>query len=311
MGTSISHQLSSAKESEALQEDLELRDEDLSGWGEARRLDDSVELWMQRLRESPLLTEEEEIELAKRVEQGDEEAVRRMVEANLRLVVSVAKKYRRTHNTVFSLSDLIQEGNIGLIRAVRKFDYRKGFRFSTYATYWIRQAITRALSDQSRAIRLPVYMMDMVNKLQRTMSEMTQELGRRPTVEELAERMGMTEKQVNQILMNVPETYSLDEPVGDEDSSELMDFIEDNTAPAPERVAANALLREMLEQALGLLDEREQAVLRMRFGLDDGNERTLEEVGVRFNLTRERIRQIEMRALDKLRASGLIPSDLL
>jgi len=295
-----------------LHEDVELRDEEyLPNGGESKRLDDSVELWMQRLRESPLLTEEEEVELAKRVEQGDEEAVRRMVEANLRLVVSVAKKYRRTHNTVLSLSDLIQEGNIGLIRAVRKFDYRKGYRFSTYATYWIRQAITRALSDQSRAIRLPVYMMDMVNRLQRTMSEMTQELGRRPTVEELAERTGMTERQVNQLLMSLPEIHSLDEPIGDEESNELIDFIEDRSAPVPEEVATNSLLREMLEQALSLLDEREQTVLRMRFGLDDGNERTLEEVGTRFNLTRERIRQIEMRALDKLRASGLIPADLL
>lgn len=295
-----------------MHEDVELRDEEyLPNGGESKRLDDSVELWMQRLRESPLLTEEEEVELAKRVEQGDEEAVRRMVEANLRLVVSVAKKYRRTHNTVLSLSDLIQEGNIGLIRAVRKFDYRKGYRFSTYATYWIRQAITRALSDQSRAIRLPVYMMDMVNRLQRTMSEMTQELGRRPTVEELAERTGMTERQVNQLLMSLPEIHSLDEPIGDEESNELIDFIEDRSAPVPEEVATNSLLREMLEQALSLLDEREQTVLRMRFGLDDGNERTLEEVGTRFNLTRERIRQIEMRALDKLRASGLIPADLL
>lgn len=295
-----------------MHEDVELRDEEyLPNGGDNKRLDDSVELWMQRLRESPLLTEEEEVELAKRVEQGDEEAVRRMVEANLRLVVSVAKKYRRTHNTVLSLSDLIQEGNIGLIRAVRKFDYRKGYRFSTYATYWIRQAITRALSDQSRAIRLPVYMMDMVNRLQRTMSEMTQELGRRPTVEELAERTGMTERQVNQLLMSLPEIHSLDEPIGDEESNELIDFIEDRSAPVPEEVATNSLLREMLEQALSLLDEREQTVLRMRFGLDDGNERTLEEVGTRFNLTRERIRQIEMRALDKLRASGLIPADLL
>ncbi|HIE50812.1 MAG TPA: sigma-70 family RNA polymerase sigma factor [Armatimonadetes bacterium] len=285
----------------------------LSGEGEeAPQTDDAFSMWMSQLRSTPLLTEEEEVALAKRIEKGDEAAMRKMIEANLRLVVSVAKKYRRYNESVLSLNDLIQEGNIGLIKAVKKFDYRKGYRFSTYATYWIRQAITRALSDQSRAIRLPVYMADAISKLYKTISQLTQELGRQPKPAEVAKRLNLTEEQVNEMLQHAVDTCSLDTPVNDDDEpTYLGDFIEDRNTPSPVDVAANTLLRKQLEDAMSTLDDREQAVLKMRYGLDDGHERTLEEVGLQFHLTRERIRQIEMRALEKLRESGNLSQDLV
>jgi len=279
---------------------------------ESPGVDDAVRLWMYQLRAAPLLTEAEEVALAKRVEKGDQAALQAMVEANLRLVVSVAKKYQRYNESILSLSDLIQEGNIGLIRAVKKFDYRKGYRFSTYATYWIRQAITRALSDQARAIRLPVYMADAIGKMYKTASQLCQELGRQPRLSELAKRLGLPEKQVGEMMQHAAEAFSLDAPLtNDEESNYLGDFIEDQQAPSPAEAASNMLLRCQLERALRILDEREQQVLKMRYGLEDGHERTLEEVGTRFNLTRERIRQIERRALGKLRESGLIPQDIL
>jgi len=290
------------EESEA---ELARRAEDWSG------VEDAVHLWMYQLRSTPLLSEKEEVALAKRIEKGDEKAINQMIEANLRLVVSVAKKYRRYNESVVSLSDLIQEGNIGLIRAVRKFDYRKGYRFSTYATYWIRQAITRALSDQARSIRLPVYMADAIGKMFKMASHLCQELGRQPRLDELAKHLSLTEDQVMEMMQHAADTSSLDAPLTDEESGYLGDFIEDRNSPSPLEEASNTLLRHQLEQALSTLDEREQAVLKMRYGFEDGHEHTLEEVGAHFHLTRERIRQIEVRALDKLRESGLLPRDIL
>jgi len=272
-------------------------------------VDDAVRLWMCQLRGVPLLNEIEEICLARRIEQGDSMAMQQMVEANLRLVVSVAKRYRRHNESAVSLSDLIQEGNIGLMKAVIKFDRRKGYRFSTYATYWIRQAITRALSDQGRSIRLPVYMSDAIARLFRTMSQLSQELGRQPTAEELAGRLNLSVDQVAEMLSHGAETCSLDSPLSDEENSYLGDFIEDEHHLTPELAASLGLLRRQLDIAMDLLDDREQAVLRLRYGLEDGKEHTLEEVGQRFALTRERIRQIEMRAMDKLRSSGLLSAD--
>jgi len=276
---------------------------------EAPMVDDAVRLWMCQLRGVPLLNEIEEICLARRIEQGDSMAMQQMVEANLRLVVSVAKRYRRHNESAVSLSDLIQEGNIGLMKAVIKFDRRKGYRFSTYATYWIRQAITRALSDQGRSIRLPVYMSDAIARLFRTMSQLSQELGRQPTAEELAGRLNLSVDQVAEMLSHGAETCSLDSPLSDEENSYLGDFIEDEHHLTPELAASLGLLRRQLDIAMDLLDDREQAVLRLRYGLEDGKEHTLEEVGQRFALTRERIRQIEMRAMDKLRSSGLLSAD--
>jgi RNA polymerase primary sigma factor len=273
--------------------------------------DDAVRLWMSQLRSTPLLSEKEEVALAKRIEKGDENAINRMIEANLRLVVSVAKKYRRYNESVVSLSDLIQEGNIGLIRAVKKFDYRKGYRFSTYATYWIRQAITRALSDQARSIRLPVYMADAIAKMYKMAAQLSQELGRQPRLDELARRLGVPEDQVVEMMQHGADTSSLDTPLSDDESHYLGDFIEDRGAPSPLDAASNVLLRLQLEQAMSTLEEREQEVLKLRYGFEDGRERTLEEVGAHFHLTRERIRQIEVRALHKLRDSGLLPQDIL
>lgn len=283
--------------------------DELHDTDETPMVDDAVRLWMYQLRGAPLLTEGEEVSLARRIEQGDQRAMQQMVEANLRLVVSVAKRYRRYNESSMSLSDLIQEGNIGLMKAVKKFDRHKGYRFSTYATYWIRQAITRALSDQARSIRLPVYMSDAIARMYKTASQLGQELGRQPRPDEVAKRLNITVEQVADMIQHSAETCSLDAPLTDDEGSYLGDFIEDCEAIQPEDAAANVMLRRQIEHALDELDDREKQVLRMRYGLEDGNEHTLEEVGQRFALTRERIRQIEMRALDKLRGSDLLRSE--
>lgn len=262
------------------------------------KINDPVRMYLKEIGRVPLLTPEEEIELAKRIEQGDEEAKKRLAEANLRLVVSIAKRYV---GRGMLFLDLIQEGNMGLIKAVEKFDYRKGYKFSTYATWWIRQAITRAIADQARTIRIPVHMVETINKLIRVSRQLLQELGREPTPEEIAKEMGMTPEKVREIMKIAQEPVSLETPIGEEDDSHLGDFIEDQDAPAPADAAAYELLKEHLEEVLSTLTEREENVLRLRFGLDDGRARTLEEVGKVFGVTRERIRQIEAKALRKLR----------
>ncbi|HHV54518.1 MAG TPA: RNA polymerase sigma factor RpoD [Firmicutes bacterium] len=261
-------------------------------------LDDPVRMYLKEIGRIPLLTAEEEVALAKRIEQGDEEAKRRLIEANLRLVVSIAKRYV---GRGMLFLDLIQEGNLGLIKAVEKFDYRKGYKFSTYATWWIRQAITRAIADQARTIRIPVHMVETINKMIRTHRELLQQLGRDPTPEEIAERMELPPERVREIMKIAQEPVSLETPIGEEEDSHLGDFIEDQDAPAPAEAAAFTLLREQLEEVLKTLNPREQQVLRLRYGLDDGRQRTLEEVGQVFGVTRERIRQIEAKALRKLR----------
>jgi len=261
-------------------------------------LDDPVRMYLKEIGRVPLLTAEEEVELAKRIEQGDEEAKRRLAEANLRLVVSIAKRYV---GRGMLFLDLIQEGNLGLLKAVEKFDYRKGFKFSTYATWWIRQAITRAIADQARTIRIPVHMVETINKLVRVSRQLLQELGREPTPAEIAERMGLPEERVREILKIAQEPVSLETPIGEEEDSHLGDFIEDQEAPAPAEAASYLMLKEQLEDVLDTLTPREEKVLRLRFGLDDGRARTLEEVGQVFGVTRERIRQIEAKALRKLR----------
>ena len=261
-------------------------------------LDDPVRMYLKEIGRVPLLTAEEEIELAKRIEQGDEAAKRRLAEANLRLVVSIAKRYV---GRGMLFLDLIQEGNLGLIKAVEKFDFRKGFKFSTYATWWIRQAITRAIADQARTIRIPVHMVETINKLIRVSRHLLQELGREPTPEEIAEHMDLPPERVREIMKIAQEPVSLETPIGEEEDSHLGDFIEDQDAPAPAEEASFQMLREQLEGVLDTLTPREEKVLRLRFGLDDGRARTLEEVGQVFGVTRERIRQIEAKALRKLR----------
>ncbi len=261
-------------------------------------IEDPVRMYLKEIGKVPLLSADEEIELAKRMELGDQEAKKRLAEANLRLVVSIAKRYV---GRGMLFLDLIQEGNLGLIKAVEKFDYRKGYKFSTYATWWIRQAITRAIADQARTIRIPVHMVETINKLIRVSRQLLQELGREPTPEEIAEEMTMPVERVREILKISQEPVSLETPIGEEEDSHLGDFIQDDNVPVPADAAAFTLLREQLQEVLGTLTEREQKVLTLRFGLEDGRARTLEEVGKEFNVTRERIRQIEAKALRKLR----------
>ncbi len=261
-------------------------------------IEDPVRMYLKEIGKVPLLSAEEEIELAKRMELGDQEAKKRLAEANLRLVVSIAKRYV---GRGMLFLDLIQEGNLGLIKAVEKFDYRKGYKFSTYATWWIRQAITRAIADQARTIRIPVHMVETINKLIRVSRQLLQELGREPTPEEIAKEMDMPVERVREILKISQEPVSLETPIGEEEDSHLGDFIQDDNVPVPANAAAFTLLKEQLEEVLGTLTEREQKVLTLRFGLEDGRARTLEEVGKEFNVTRERIRQIEAKALRKLR----------
>lgn len=262
------------------------------------KINDPVRMYLKEIGRVPLLSAEEEVELAKRIEQGDEEAKSRLAEANLRLVVSIAKRYV---GRGMLFLDLIQEGNLGLIKAVEKFDYRKGYKFSTYATWWIRQAITRAIADQARTIRIPVHMVETINKLIRVSRQLLQELGREPTPEEIANEMGLSPEKVREIMKIAQEPVSLETPIGEEDDSHLGDFIPDDDAQAPAEAAAYELLKEQLKDVLDTLSEREENVLRLRFGLDDGRTRTLEEVGKVFGVTRERIRQIEAKALRKLR----------
>ncbi len=261
-------------------------------------IEDPVRMYLKEIGKVPLLSAEEEIELAQRMEEGDEEAKKKLAEANLRLVVSIAKRYV---GRGMLFLDLIQEGNLGLIKAVEKFDYRKGYKFSTYATWWIRQAITRAIADQARTIRIPVHMVETINKLIRVSRQLLQELGREPTPEEIAKEMNMPVERVREILKISQEPVSLETPIGEEEDSHLGDFIQDDQVPVPAEAAAFTLLREQLQEVLETLTDREQKVLKLRFGLDDGRARTLEEVGKEFNVTRERIRQIEAKALRKLR----------
>ena len=262
------------------------------------KVDDPVRMYLKEIGNIPLLTQEEEIEIAKRIEAGSEEAKAELAEANLRLVVSIAKRYM---GRGMPFLDLIQEGNLGLMKAVEKFEYKKGFKFSTYATWWIRQAITRAIADQARTIRIPVHMVETINKLLRVQRQLLQELGREPTPEEMAVELEMDVERVREIQKISQEPVSLETPIGEEEDSHLGDFIPDDDIPSPQDAATTTMLRDQLFQTLDLLSEREEKVIRLRFGLDDGKVRTLEEVGKVFDVTRERIRQIEAKALRKLR----------
>lgn len=279
------------------EEEVEVKAEDLSV-PKGVSIDDPVRMYLKEIGKVPLLSGEEEISLAKRMEDGDEEAKKKLCEANLRLVVSIAKRYV---GRGMQFLDLIQEGNLGLIKAVEKFDWRKGYKFSTYATWWIRQAITRAIADQARTIRIPVHMVETINKLIRVSRQLLQELGREPKPEEIAKEMDMTVEKVREILKIAQEPVSLETPIGEEEDSHLGDFIPDNDAPAPADAAAFSMLKEQLIEVLETLTPREQKVLKLRFGLEDGRARTLEEVGKQFDVTRERIRQIEAKALRKLK----------
>ena len=279
------------------EEEVELDKIDLSV-PEGVSIEDPVRMYLKEIGKVSLLSADEEIELAKRMEKGDEAAKKRLAEANLRLVVSIAKRYV---GRGMLFLDLIQEGNLGLIKAVEKFDYRKGYKFSTYATWWIRQAITRAIADQARTIRIPVHMVETINRLIRTSRQLLQELGREPTPEEIAEKMEMPVERVREIMKISQDPVSLETPIGEEEDSHLGDFIQDDHVQVPVDAATYTLLHEQLMEVLDTLTEREQKVLRLRFGLDDGRPRTLEEVGRQFNVTRERIRQIEAKALRKLR----------
>lgn len=261
-------------------------------------VDDPVKMYLKEIGRVPLLSAEEEVELAKRMENGDDAAKKRLAESNLRLVVSIAKRYV---GRGMLFLDLIQEGNLGLIKAVEKFDYRRGYKFSTYATWWIRQAITRAIADQARTIRIPVHMVETINKLHRVNRQLLQDFGREPSPEEIANEMEISVERVREIQKIAQEPVSLETPIGEEDDSHLGDFIEDEDAPAPAEMASFVLLKEQLEDVLDTLQPRERKVLQLRFGLDDGRSRTLEEVGQEFGVTRERIRQIEAKALRKLR----------
>lgn len=298
LGVEVVNELDPQPEAEpAAPEPAEKLEDDLSV-PEGISIDDPVRMYLKEIGKVPLLTAEEEIEIAKRLETGDEEAKKKLSEANLRLVVSIAKRYV---GRGMLFLDLIQEGNLGLIKAVEKFDYRKGFKFSTYATWWIRQAITRAIADQARTIRIPVHMVETINKLIRVSRQLLQQYGREPTPEEIAKEMGISESKVREIIKIAQEPVSLETPIGEEEDSHLGDFIPDDDAPAPAEAASFALMKEQLLDVLDTLTPREEKVLRLRFGLDDGRQRTLEEVGKEFNVTRERIRQIEAKALRKLR----------
>ena len=279
------------------EEDIEMDKLDLS-LPKGISIDDPVRMYLKEIGKIPLLKPHEEVELAKRMMEGDEIAKQRLVEANLRLVVSIAKRYV---GRGMLFLDLIQEGNLGLIKAVEKFDYERGFKFSTYATWWIRQAITRAIADQARTIRIPVHMVETINKLIRVSRQLLQELGRDPKPEEIAKEMDMSEEKVREIMKIAQDPVSLETPIGEEEDSHLGDFIQDEDALAPAEAAAYSLLKDQIEEVLGSLNEREQKVLKLRFGLEDGRARTLEEVGKEFDVTRERIRQIEAKALRKLR----------
>ena len=287
----------SLKSNQKHAEEEEVDDRDLSA-PTGVKINDPVRMYLKEIGRVPLLTADEEVSLALKIEQGDQEAKQRLAEANLRLVVSIAKRYV---GRGMQFLDLIQEGNMGLMKAVEKFDYRKGFKFSTYATWWIRQAITRAIADQARTIRIPVHMVEMINKLIRIQRQLLQELGKEPTPEQIAEKMEMPTEKVREILKIAQEPVSLETPIGEEDDSHLGDFIEDQEATSPAEHAAYELLKEQLEDVLDTLTDREENVLRLRFGIDDGRTRTLEEVGKVFGVTRERIRQIEAKALRKLR----------
>ena len=281
-----------------LVKEVESAESDDQGGAEGISIDDPVKVYLKEIGRVPLLTPEEEIELAVRVAEGDEAAKKRLSEANLRLVVSIAKRYL---GRGMQFLDLIQEGNLGLIKAVEKFDYTKGFKFSTYATWWIRQAITRAIADQARTIRIPVHMVETINKVKKVSSQLLHANGREPSAEEIAQELDMPVEKVREIMRVAQEPVSLETPIGEEEDSHLGDFIPDDDAPAPADAASHTLLKETLDNVLDSLTPREEKVLRLRFGLEDGRSRTLEEVGKEFNVTRERIRQIEAKALRKLR----------